>query len=263
VLASVAATAVLDTRLAHQDHRLVAAALLVAAATGWVLLLPPVLRHWSTPTTGISFVVGVATDALALLSATLPGAFGAGWLLWTAALLVPLGLVFYAVTAARFDLRQLLSGHGDHWIAGGALAISALCAGKITQAAGHLGLFAPLLPVLTVSTLVLWGLAVAWIVPLITTELVRPRLGYDVRRWATVFPFGMYAACSVTVGQVTGISGITAFGRSGTWAAVGITLLVLVGLIRHVLRTCRPPEPSSSRVAEPPTPAFDHRFPNG
>src|SRR3954447_18128564 len=60
VLASVAATAVLGTRLALGDRPAVAAALLVAAGAGWALLLPPVLRRWRTPTTGISFVVGVA-----------------------------------------------------------------------------------------------------------------------------------------------------------------------------------------------------------
>jgi tellurite resistance protein TehA-like permease len=253
VLASVAATAVLGTRLAVPDHRVVAAALLAIAAIGWVLLVPPVLRRWRTPTTGISFVLGVATDGVALLSATLSVVFRAGWLLWVAALLVLLGLVFYVVTAARFDLRQLTSGHGDHWIAGGALAISALCAGKVTQAAAALGLFTPLHQVFTVGTLVLWGLAVAWIIPLLITEVVRPRLDYDVRRWATVFPFGMYAACSVSVGLVTGLTGIAAFGRAGTWVALGITLLVFTGLVRRVLRTCRPPEPSSNRVSEPST----------
>jgi hypothetical protein len=245
VLASVAATAVLGTRLATTDH-VVAAALLAVAAIGSVLLVPPVLRYWKTPTTGVSFILGVATDGVALLGATLSVAFRAGWLLWAAALLLLLGLVFYVVTLARFDLRQLVTGHGDHWIAGGALAISALCAGKITQAAGALGLFTRLHQVFTIGTFVLWVLAVAWILPLLVTEVVRPRLAYDVRRWATVFPFGMYAACSVTVGQVTGLSGITAFGRAGTWVALGITLLVLTGLIRHVLHTYRAEEPPCS-----------------
>jgi tellurite resistance protein TehA-like permease len=263
VLASVAATAVLGTRLAIGDHDVIAAALLVTAAIGWGLLLPPVLRHWRTPTTGIYFVVGVATDSTALLSASLAVAFRAGWLLWAAGLLLLLGLTLYVVTAARFDLRQLLSGHGDHWIAGGALAIAALCAGKITQAAGVLELFTPLHQVLVVATLVLWCPAVAWLPPLIVAECVRPRLGYDVRRWATVFPFGMYAACSVTVGQVTGLTAITGFGRSGTWAAVAITVLVLAGLIRHLLPARRSPEPSGDLVAGPPTPVSDRHPPLG
>jgi tellurite resistance protein TehA-like permease len=260
VLASVAATAVLGTRVAIGGHDVVAVALLATAAIGWGLLLLPVLRHWRTPTTGIYFVVGVATDSVALLSATLAVAFRAGWLLWAAGLLLLLGLSLYAVTAARFDLRQLLSAHGDHWIAGGALAIAALCAGRITQGADVLGLFTPLHQVLTVATLVLWCLAVAWLPPLIVTEFVRPRPGYDVRRWATVFPFGMYAACSVTVGQVTGLTAISGFGRSATWVAVAITVLVLAGLIRHALPARRSPEP---RFAGSPTPGSDRHPPLG
>jgi hypothetical protein len=52
-----------------------------------------------------------------------------------------LGRSFYVFTAARFDLCELITGHGDHRIAGGALAISALAAGHVTQAAAALGRF--------------------------------------------------------------------------------------------------------------------------
>jgi tellurite resistance protein TehA-like permease len=59
------------------------------------------------------------------------------------------------------------------------------------------------------------------------------RLSYDVRRWATVFPLGMYAACSFAAGQVTGITGIADFGRVWTWVAFTASLLALAGLFRH------------------------------
>jgi tellurite resistance protein TehA-like permease len=259
VLASVAATAVLGTRFAVQDQRVLAAALLLTAAAGWGLLVPAVLKNWRTPTVGIFFIVGVATDSLALLSAILAVSFRAPWLLGVAGLFLLLALALYVVTAARFDVRQLLSGHGDHWIAGGALAIAALTAGKITQAAVALGLVPSLHHVLTLGALILWCLAVAWIVPLLITECVRPRLGYDVRRWATVFPFGMYAACSITIGRITGFTAITGFGWAGVWVAVALTLIVFAGLIRHVLQADRPSGygstdppalPSTSRTAE-------------
>ena len=235
-IASVAATCVLGTRLALQDYRVAAAALLVLAAVGWALLLIPILRQWKTPTTGISFVVGVATDGLALLSATLAIVFRAGWLVSAAVVLLLLGLALYVFTAARFDLGQLLTGMGDHWIAGGALAISALAAGVITEAAGTLGRFSPEHQVLATGTLVLWCLALAWVPVLLVCEAVRPRLKYDLRRWATVFPLGMYAACSFTVGQVAGISGISRFGQLETWVAVAATLAVLAGLVRQIWR---------------------------
>jgi tellurite resistance protein TehA-like permease len=239
-LAGVAATAVLGTRFAMQDFSVAAAVLLAVAGAGWALLLAPVLLHWQTPTTGISFVAGVATDGVALLSATLAVTFRAGWLLSAAVVLLLLGLAFYVFTLARFDLRQLFLGQGDHWIAGGALAISALCAGVITKSAGVLGLFSHQHQILTVGTLVLWCLALVWLPILIVSEAVRPRLRYDVRRWATVFPLGMYAACSFTVGRVTGDAGITRFGEVWTWVAVAATLLALAGLIRHIWSAAPP-----------------------
>jgi tellurite resistance protein TehA-like permease len=232
-IASVAATAVLGTRLAAQDYRAAAAALLALAAVGWAVLIGPALRHWVTPTTGISFVVGVATDGLGLLSATLAVACRARWLVTAAIVFLLLALVLYIFTAARFDLRQLTSGRGDHWIAGGALAISALTAGRITQAATALGLLTTQHQTLVNGSLVLWCLSVAWLPVLAFFEAVRPRLSYDVRRWATVFPLGMYAACSFTVGQVAGVGGIISFARVQTWVALGATLVVLSGLVRH------------------------------
>jgi tellurite resistance protein TehA-like permease len=232
-LTGVAGTAVLGTRLAMQDYHVAAAALLAVSGLGWALLLMPVLRHWKTPTLGISFVLCVATEGLAVLGATLAVTYRAGWLVSAAVPVLVLGLAFYVFTAARFDLHELLTGHGDHWVAGGALAISALAAGKITEAAGALGQFSEQHQILTATTLVLWCLAMAWLFPLIAGEVLRPRLSYDVRRWATVFPLGMYAACSFATGQVTGITGIAGFGHVWTWVAFAVSLLVLAGLFRH------------------------------
>jgi Voltage-dependent anion channel len=226
-------TVVLGTRLATQDYHVAAVALLAVSCLGWALLLMPVLRHWKTPTLGISFVLCVATEGLAVLGATLAITYRAGWLVSTAVPVLVLGLAFYVFTAARFDLHELFTGHGDHWVAGGALAISALAAGKITEAAGALGQFSEQHQILTASTLVLWCLAMAWLFPLVAGEVLRPRLSYDVRRWATVFPLGMYAACSFTAGQVTGITGIAGFGHAWTWVAFTVSLLVLAGLFRH------------------------------
>jgi len=243
----VAGTAVLGTRLAMQDYRAAAAALLAVSGVGWVLLLTPVLRHWKTPTAGISFLLSVATEGLAVLGATLAVSYRAGWLVSVSVAALVLGLACYVFTAARFDLRELVTGRGDHWVAGGALAIAALAAGKVTEAAGTLGQFSGQHSALSTGTLVLWCLAMAWLLPLVTAEILRPRLGYDIRRWATVFPVGMYAACSFTTGQVSGITGITGFARVWTWVAFAGCLLALAGLLRRtwpVLRGQRLPSAS-------------------
>lgn len=126
---------------------------------GWALLLGPALRHWQIPTAGVSFVLAVATESLAVLGATLAVSYHAGWLASAAVAALVLGLALYVVTAARFDLRELLTGHGDRWVAGGALAISALAAGKVTEAAAALGQFTGQHQALATSTLVLWCLA--------------------------------------------------------------------------------------------------------
>ncbi len=90
------------------------------------------------------------------------------------------------------------------------------------------------------------------VLPLVIAETLRPRrLGYDVRRWATVFPLGMYAARSLTTGQVTGNTGITGFGEAWTWVAFTGWLLALAGLFRHgwpVLRGQRHPAAAQDRT---------------
>jgi tellurite resistance protein TehA-like permease len=133
---------------------------------------------------------------------------GAAWLLIAASAALILGLAFYIVTVTRFALRQLLTGRGDQWVAGGPLAISTLACVKITKADDALGWLTWMHGFFDVAALVLWCLAMLWLGPLIAAEALRPRLSYDVQRWATVFPLGMYAACSFAVGQVTGITEI-------------------------------------------------------
>ena len=228
----VAGTAVLGTWLA-MDYHAAGAALLAVSVLCWALLIVPVLRHWQTPAAGVSFVLVAATQSLAVLGATLAVSYRAGWLTGAAAAALVLGLAFYVFTAARFDLRELVTGHGDQWVAGGALAICALAAGKITDAAAALGQLSGQHQALATSTLVLWCLAMVWLLPLVAGEILRPRLGYDVRRWATIFPLGIYAASSFTTGQVTAITAITSFGQVCTWVAFTGWLLVAAGLIGH------------------------------
>ena len=232
VLTIVAATAVLGSRIVIADHRVVAVALLALAASEWAVLSWPVLRRWTTPTVGISFVLAVAAESVALLSASLAVPYDSPWLCGAAVFLVLVGLGLYGFAAARFDLSQLRFGRGDHWIAGGALAISALSAAKATQAAAALGLFTREHQALTIGTFVLWCGAMVWLPALIVGEIVWPRLDYDLRRWATVFPIGMYSACSLAAGTVTGISGIVTFAQVWAWVALAATLVLLGGLFR-------------------------------
>jgi tellurite resistance protein TehA-like permease len=233
MLGSVAATAVLGTRFAAGGIRVVAAVLLVLAATGLAALAWPVLSHWVTPTTGTSFLPSVATQGVAVLAATLAASYRLGWLLALAILTCLTGLACYVVVLCRFDPRNVATAAGDHWVAGGALAIGALAAGKIAAAALVVAEFARWRDVLADTALAIWCAAMAWLVPLAVGELISPRFRFHVLRWATVFPVGMYAACGFAVSEVTGIGGITRFATAWTWVALAVTALVLAGLGRR------------------------------
>ncbi len=74
--------------------------------------------------------------------------------------------------------------------------------------------------------------------------MLGPQLRYDVRRWSTVFPFGMYAACSFVVGAVTGTRAITDFARVWVWVSVAVWSVVFVAMARRgpaLVRDDHPP----------------------
>jgi hypothetical protein len=231
-LTAVAGTNVLGTRLVLLGWTWAGIAALAIALVIWTLLIGPVMRHWKTPTVGASLVLTVSTESLAVLAATLGIVERTDWLLVVGIAPFVLGLGFYGFVIARFDLRQLTVGHGDHWITGGALAISTLAAGKILAGAKALAILGDGGGFLKYLALVLWVLTMLWLPVLVLAELLHPRLHYDVRRWSTVFPVGMYAACSFVVGAAAAAGGITSFARVWVWVALAVWAVVFVGLIR-------------------------------
>ena len=130
-LTAVAATTVLGTRFSALGWQTLAEALLALSALLWPVLLVLVMRHWKPRMPGSAFLCCVATEGLAVLGATLAAAVGTAWLAHTAMVLFWLGLVLYGIALVRFDLRQVLEGAGDHWIAGGAHALTSLSGGGL------------------------------------------------------------------------------------------------------------------------------------
>jgi len=152
-----------------------------------------------------------------------------------------LGLCFCVFVISRFEWAQLVDGHGDHWITGGALAISTLAAGKILAGAKALAILGGGggAGVLKDAALVLWVLTLLWLPVLVVAECLRPRLNYDVRRWSTVFPFEMYAACSFVVGAAAGAGAITDFARVWVWIALVVWAVVFGAMIRREILAVR------------------------
>jgi hypothetical protein len=232
-LTGVAGTAVLGTGLAELGWTWAGIATLAIAFCLWLALLGPVLGNWATPTVGASLMLTVSTESLAVLSATLAAPEHARWLLYAALVPFLLGLGFYAFAISRFDLRQLVTGRGDQWILGGALAISTLATGRIALSARSLNELVGLSDALKTVSLILWALTIAWLPLLLAAEVARPRLGYDVQRWSTVFPVGMYAACSPVVGAAARAAGITDFARVWVWVALALWLVVFAAMLRR------------------------------
>ncbi|MDE3133410.1 MAG: tellurite resistance/C4-dicarboxylate transporter family protein [Acidobacteriota bacterium] len=232
-LTSIAGTGVLGTRLTLLGWDRFGAVLLVVALVAWLGLVPLVLRNWRTPALGASFILTVATESLALLAATLGGADRDAWLVYVALVPFVLGLGFYLFVLRRFDFRQLGVGLGDHWVTGGALAITTVTAGRIALAARTTGALPGEHGLLKTVALVIWCATLAWLPVLLVCELAWPRLRYSVRRWSTVFPVGMYAACSFVVGTVAAVPAITDFAKIWVWVAVAVWLVVVVAMLRR------------------------------
>ncbi|MEE4540597.1 tellurite resistance/C4-dicarboxylate transporter family protein [Streptomyces sp. V4-01] len=229
-LNAVAASAVLGTRLATVARGVPAEALLATAAAVWPFLLVSVIDRWTRGMPGGVFLVCVATEGLAVLSAVLGAAHHLRWLSTAALALFVLGLLLYCVALPRFDPRQIRTGAGDHWIFGGALAICALAGSKLTSAPFWTG--APH-SVLRTATLVLFGVVLALYAVLAAAEVRWPRPHYDFRRWATVFPLGMGAVASMSIATATGVRGLHTLGAVLLWAGVAAWLLTASGLITH------------------------------
>jgi tellurite resistance protein TehA-like permease len=249
-LTGVAATAVLGARATGLGWSGVAIALLVIGSGLWLGLLAPVLCNWRTKSTGVSFMVTVSTQSLSVLAAQLAVREHAAWLLYVSLAVFALGLALYLFVLASFEFRQLLDGQGDHWVSGGALAISTLAAARIAIGADLLHVLSP--STLRTLSVVLWACSAAWLPALVITEALRPRLGYDVRRWATVFPLGMYAACSFDAGRAASIGGLTDFAHVWVWIGFAGWCLVFAAMVwrGRELLTGRHPLESARRVEE-------------
>jgi hypothetical protein len=247
-----AGSAVLGVRLTMLGWDWAGAGLLIIALVLWLLLVGPVLVNWTTPTVGASFMLTVGTESLGLLAATLALAHDADWLLRASLAPFVLGLAFYLLVLARFDFGQLATGLGDHWVTGGALAISTFTAARITLVSKHLSVLGGAVGALEAVSLALWALALLWLPALLLAEAYRRRLRYNARRWSTVFPVGMYAACSFAVGTADSLSPITSFARVWTWIAVVVWAIAATGLARSAagaLAVALGRQPRSSRAA--------------
>jgi tellurite resistance protein TehA-like permease len=230
-LTAVAGTAVVGAGAVLLGWELAGVAALVLATVAWGALIGPVLAASNGPATGATLMLTVSTESLSVLAALVALRERADWLLVASLAPFVVGLVLYALVMLRFELAQLGTGWGDHWITGGALAISTLALATIAQGAKTLAILGGGGGTLEAIAVGLWVLTILWLPVLVACEAGRPRLRYDVRRWSTVFPVGMYAACSFAVGRAAGADAITSFARVWVWVAVAVWVVVFAAML--------------------------------
>jgi tellurite resistance protein TehA-like permease len=250
-LSGVAGTCVIGARLVLYGWTGPGAMLLILATLLWVGLLPAILRNWTTPTVGTSFLLAVSTFALCGLAEELATAEGTAWLAWAGLPLLVAGAAAYVFVASGFDFSQLLRGSGDQWVAGGALAIGGLCLAELLASSHRFTGIASLEGVLTVAGWVVWVAAIVWLPLLVLGEVIRPRPEAHPHRWATVFPIGMYAAMSFALGAQLRAPALVDFARVWVWVAVAVWALVVIGTARRLRRGAGSAGGYSSFSSEP------------
>ncbi|WP_310964682.1 tellurite resistance/C4-dicarboxylate transporter family protein [Nocardioides terrisoli] len=249
----VAAANVLAVRIAV-EHRGVAIGLLAVASVAWLL------RGYAVPWTthlgagehpivaaanGTWFMWAVGGQSISVAAATL-APYEHGQALPLIALIAwGLGLFLYVVDGVFVAMRLLAYDFGaadltpPYWVAMGAAAITAL-AGSLVA---HLppGPFADVArDTIRAGSLLAWVIA-TWLVPALFAMgwwrhvTHRIPLRYDANLWSIVFPLGMYAMASTTIGKLDGLPWLADVGHVWTWVAFAAWLLTALAGVRHVV----------------------------
>lgn len=229
-LDAVAACCILGNRIGVLGWNTLAAVLLGLAVAVWPFLTVNVVLHWKKKMPGGVFLACVGCEAVAVLAGLLAGHGAHQWLDEGALAAFLLGLVLYAAALPLFEFGQLLTGKGDHWVAGGSLAIAALAVSRLADSPTWTGWFHQALRTVTVVLLVV---SLAWYAVLAVFEFRRPRLHYDLRRWSTIFPLGMFGAATLSTATLLNSGRLHTFGSALLWLSLPFWLVVAAGTLRH------------------------------
>jgi tellurite resistance protein TehA-like permease len=222
--AVVAGTAVIGADLLLAGKGQIALALWALAAALWVAVAAVIRREAMA-----SLLTIVATESLAVLGATLDR-HGDAPLRGLAVALWALGLALYPLIAGPIVRDSLRERRFEPtlWIVMGALAITTLAATELLLDRGALGV---------AVALATWAAASAAIPVLVVTELRAQRWGYEVTRWNSVFPLGMYGVASRVLGRADGLAGLRTIGTVFFWIALAAWLVTAAGLVRQPFRS--------------------------
>jgi len=270
----VAGADVLGTRLLMAGYPAVAAGLGVAAALAWLVLnygLPwsivarahrPVLREFN----GTWLIWVVATQSLAIVASSLVSwARGTAFreaLAETAVCLWGVGIVLYLSLMVIILLRLMVvevtpqEMGPAYWIAMGATAISVRAAAGIVILPASIGAFpiGELHPFVVGMSVVLWSFGTWWIPLLVLFGLWRHvlrrfPLSYEPRLWSMVFPLGMYAVASVSLGRAAHLGFMVSVARVWVWVGFAAWVAVLGSMVVALAAACQRARRTRRRTA--------------
>lgn len=198
---------------------------------------------------GAWLLMTVSTQGLVILGSLLTehGGFdqqtAAFWLL----MLFLLGFMFYFIVITliffRFTFYPLTPDtlSPSFWINAGAGAITTLAGCKLLPILAKTTL-SPHVPGLEALTMLAWGMAAFWILPLFlfgAWRLRRQPLTYAVDYWAMVFPLGMFTACTLAFAGHFDLSFLRIFPDGFIWIAVAAWVMTFYGMSKVILRAVR------------------------
>lgn len=253
----VAGSNVLGFRAGIEGWYAVMAALLVIALLVWLVLgyvIPwAVLGNTERPVVATArgnwFNWVVASQSIAVAATGLEPRAGEDLRLALAVLAVlawSVGLFLYAATgmivALRMMLYDLLPEHINppYWISMGALAITVLAGAHIIDMRST-PITAGTAPLVTGLTVVCWCFA-TWLIPVLVAMgwwrhvVRRLPLGYTPMLWSIIFPFGMYAVCSMSLGRSERLPIIDWIGSHWLWVAVVAWAVVFAAMLVTLVR---------------------------
>jgi tellurite resistance protein TehA-like permease len=245
LFAFVAASEVLSS-LSHWYGLTVA--LWAVGLAAWLVIVPRVLAapaREGEAVRGSWLLAVVATDSLAVAGASITTRSHNGPLLEIELAWWLLALALYCVLATLIARRArrrdigIAELHGDHWVAMGALAISALAGCRMVATIGTLGWASALHEAARWLAIAAWIGALLWLPALLAAEswrLRHPPL-YTPGRWSTVFPLGMLAVASHALATGAGVSSATIVFHVFAVLAVAAWLATATGFALSVARS--------------------------
>jgi len=254
----VAATDVIGTRCALEGFHTLAVVLLVIGALAWFALgyvvpwtavLNPSIRPALTGANGSWFIWVVASQSVAVLTASLEPTIHAGRHVFAlvAVFSWAVGAFLYAGVGVLVIARLLLYPLRPidftpvYWVAMGATAITVLAGARIVQMAN-----APMVSatrgLIAGSSVMFWAFG-TWLVPVLCAAAWwrhithRIPLVYDATMWSIIFPLGMYAVASYYIGHVDRLPIVRIIGDIMAWVALTAWAIVFVAMVWHLVDT--------------------------